>query len=93
MRILMTVIIVLAILLTATVTNPTREEFINWGIAEIRGQADSDIERIFGGAVAAPMLEVQTTMKDYVFFTVFTVQKAEEEFNYLGIYGTFFNIN
>jgi len=89
----MTVIIVLAILLTATVTNPTREEFINWGIAEIRGQADSDIERIFGGAVAAPMLEVQTTMKDYVFFTVFTVQKAEEEFNYLGIYGTFFNIN
>jgi hypothetical protein len=89
----MTVIIVLAILLTATVTNPSREEFINWGIAEIRGQADNDIERIFGGAVAAPMLEVQTTMKDYVFFTVFTVQKAKEEYRYLGVFNTFFNIN
>jgi hypothetical protein len=89
----MTVIIVLAILLTATVTNPSREEFINWGIAEIRGQADNDIERIFGGAVAAPMLEVQTAMKDYVFFTVFTVQKAEEEYRYLGVFNTFFNIN
>ena len=89
----MTVIIVLAILVTATITNPTREEFINWGIAEIRGQADSDIERIFGGAVAAPMLEVQTTMKDYVFFSTFTVQKSEEDYKYLGVFGSFFNIN
>lgn len=93
MRVLITVIIVLAILVTATITNPTREEFINWGIAEIRGQADSDIERIFGGAVAAPMLEVQTETTDYVFFSIFTVQKSDENFRYLGVFGTFFNIN
>jgi len=93
MRILITIIAVLVILVTATVTNPTREEFINWGVAEIRGQADSDIERVFGGAVAAPMLEVQTEMKDYVFFTIFTLQKAESEFKYLGVFNTFFDLN
>lgn len=93
MRILITVIIVIAILVTASVTNPTREEFINWGIAEIRGQADSDLERILGGAVAAPMLEVQTEMNDYLFFTIFTVQKDDEAFKYLGVFGTFFGLN
>lgn len=93
MRTLITIIIVLAILVGATITNPTREEFINWGIAEIRGQADSDIERVFGGAVAGPMLEVQTEMKDYVFFTVFTIQKSDSEFKYLGVFNTFFDLN
>lgn len=93
MRILITIVVVLAILVSATTINPTREEFINWGIAEIRGQAESDIERILGGAAAAPMLEVQTEVKDYVFFSVFSLQKADKKFKYLGVFNSFFNLN
>ncbi|RAK08479.1 hypothetical protein C8C77_11220 [Halanaerobium saccharolyticum] len=93
MRILITVIAVLAILVTATITNPTSEEFINWGIAEIRGQSDSDIERILGGTVSEPVDEVDTEMSDYVFFTVFTIQENEAEYRYLGVFNTFFNLN
>lgn len=93
MRTLITIIVVLTILVGATVTNPSREDFINWGIAEIRGQAESDIERVFGGAVAGPMLEVQTEMKDYVFFTVFSLKKSDKEFKYLGVFNTFFDLN
>lgn len=92
-NILITIVVVLAILITATITNPTRDEFINWGVAEIRGQAENDIERLFGGAIAAPMLEAQTEMKDYVFFSVFSLEKAEEEFKYLGVFNTFFDLN
>ncbi|TDO86148.1 hypothetical protein DFR79_11562 [Halanaerobium saccharolyticum] len=86
-------VIVLAVLLLAAVTNPSREEFINWGVAEIRSDAESDIERIFEGAIAAPMLELQTEVNDYVFFSIFTLEKSDTEIKYLGIFNTFFTIS
>ncbi|MGM0498835.1 MAG: hypothetical protein ACQERL_01340 [Bacillota bacterium] len=92
-RILIVLIIIFTILLSAAVTNPSREEFINWGVAEIRSQAENDIERFFGGAVAAPMLELQTEVDDYVFFTVFTLEKSDSEVKYLGIFNNFFALN
>jgi len=87
---LIILIIILAVLLAAAVTNPAREEFINWGVAEIRSEAESDIERIFEGAIAAPMLELQTNVDDYVFFSIFTLEKSDSELNYLGIFNNFF---
>ncbi|MFW5686691.1 MAG: hypothetical protein ACOCXL_00735 [Halanaerobium sp.] len=90
---LIILIIILAVLILAAVTNPSREDFVNWGVAEIRSEAESDIERIFGGAVAAPMLEMQTDVDDYVFFSVFTVQKSESEVIYLGLFGNFFTLS
>ncbi len=90
---LIILVIILAVLVTAAVTNPSKEEFINWGVAEIRSQAESDIERIFGGAVAAPMLELQTEVNDYVFFSIFILEKTESEVKYLGIFNTFFTLS
>ena len=92
-KILVISVIVLVVLLTAAVTNPSKEEFINWGVAEIRSQAESDIERIFGGAVAAPMLELQTNVQDYVFFSIFTLEKSDSEVKYLGVFKTFFTLS
>lgn len=89
-KFLVIIIIIFAVLLSAAVSNPSREEFINWGVAEIRSQAENDIERIFGGAVAAPMLELQTEVNDYVFFSIFTLEKSDSEVNYLGIFNNFF---
>ncbi|RAK07107.1 hypothetical protein C8C77_11837 [Halanaerobium saccharolyticum] len=86
-------IVVLALLLLAAVTNPSRDEFINWGVAEIRSEAESDLERIFGGAVAAPMLELQTEVNDYVFFSIFTLEKSDSEVKYLGIFNSFFTLS
>jgi hypothetical protein len=92
-KILITVIIILVILISAAITNPSREEFINWGVAEIRSEAETDIERIFGGAVAAPMLELQTKADDFVFFTIFVLEKSDGEVKYLGIFNNFFTLN
>jgi len=92
-KFLIVLVVIFVILLSAAVTNPSREEFINWGVAEIRSQAENDIERIFGGAVAAPMLELQTELDDYVFFTVFTLEKSDSEVKYLGIFNSFFALN
>lgn len=91
-NVLISLVIILVLLVGAAVTNPSREEFINWGVAEIRSQAESDIERIFGGAVAAPMLELQTEVDDYVFFSIFTLQKSESEVKYLGVFNNIFSL-
>ena len=91
-NVLISLVIILVLLVGAAVTNPSREEFINWGVAEIRSQAESDLERIFGGAVAAPMLELQTEVDDYVFFSIFTLQKSESEAKYFGIFNNFFSL-
>jgi hypothetical protein len=90
---LIILVLLLTILVAAAVTNPSREEFINWGVAEIRSQAENDIERIFGGAVAAPMLELQTAVDDYVFFSIFTLEKSESEVKYLGLFNNFFTLS
>jgi len=92
-KFLIVLVVIFVILLSAAVTNPSREEFINWGVAEIRSQAENDIERIFGGAVAAPMLELQTELDDYVFFTIFTLEKSDSEVKYLGIFNSFFALD
>jgi len=91
-NVLISLVIILVLLLGAAVTNPSREEFINWGVAEIRAEAESDLERIFGGAVAAPMLELQTEVDDYVFFSIFTLQKSESEVKYLGVFNNIFSL-
>ncbi|CCU77778.1 hypothetical protein HSACCH_00155 [Halanaerobium saccharolyticum subsp. saccharolyticum DSM 6643] len=92
-KFLIVLVVIFVILLSAAVTNPSREEFINWGVVEIRSQAENDIERIFGGAVAAPMLELQTELDDYVFFTIFTLEKSDSEVKYLGIFNSFFALD
>ncbi|MGP3778389.1 MAG: hypothetical protein A8274_561 [Halanaerobium sp. 4-GBenrich] len=91
-NVLISLVIILVLLVGAAVTNPSREEFINWGVAEIRAEAESDLERIFGGAVAAPMLELQTEVDDYVFFSIFTLQKSESEVKYLGVFNNIFSL-
>lgn len=85
--------IILSLLLAAAVSNPSREEFINWGVAEIKNQAENDMERIFKGAAAAPVLEMQTEVSDYVFFSIFTLDKSDAEIKYLGIFDNFFALD
>lgn len=84
------IVIIMAVLIVGAVTNPSREEFISWGIEEIRSEAESDIERIFGSAFAGPILEMQTEAEDYVFFSIFTVNKSNREIRYLGIFNNFY---
>ncbi len=89
---LIIIVIIMAVLIAGAVTNPSREEFISWGIKEIRSEAESDIERIFGSALAGPILEMQTEAEDYVFFSIFTVNKSDREIRYLGIFNKFYSL-
>jgi len=92
-NLLIVIIILLMILISAAVTNPSRDEFISWGINQIRSEAENELERVIGGAVAGPMLELQTESEDYVFFSIYRLEKSDNEIKYLGIYNNFFRIN
>lgn len=92
-KILIATVIILLILILAAVTNPSRDEFINWGTAEIKKEAATEIERVFEGAFAAPLLELQTEANDYVFFSIFDLKKSETEIRYLGIFANFFRLS
>lgn len=92
-KILIFSLIIMTLLLAAAITNPPREKFINWGVAEIRSQAESNIQKVFEGAIAAPMLELQTEVDDYVFFSIFTLEKTESKIKYLGIFNNFFTLS
>jgi hypothetical protein len=91
-KLIIIIVIIMAVLIAGAVTNPSREEFISWGIEEIRSEAESDIERIFGSAFAGPILEMQTEAEDYVFFSIFTVNKSDREIRYLGIFNNFYSL-
>ncbi len=91
-KLIVIIVIIMAVLIAGAVTNPSREEFISWGIEEIRSEAESDIERIFGSAFAGPILEMQTEAEDYVFFSIFTVNKSDREIRYLGIFNNFYSL-
>lgn len=86
-------VIILSLLVAAAVSNPSREKFINWGAAEIKNQTENDLERIFKGAAAVPVLEMQTKVSDYVFFSIFTLEKSDSKIRYLGIFDNFFGLD
>lgn len=89
---LIIVVILLTILLSAAVSNPSKEDFINWGVEQIKSEAENKVEEVFGGAIAAPMLEMQTNVDDNVFYSIFTLKKSDREINYLGIFNRFFQL-
>ncbi|MGM0602970.1 MAG: hypothetical protein ACQESS_06615 [Bacillota bacterium] len=92
-KILIITVIILFILLAAAVSNPSKEEFVNWGAEQIQSNAESEIERIFGGALAEPVLEMQTDVRDNIFYSIFTLKKSDREIKYLGIFNKFFQLS
>ncbi|ADQ15258.1 hypothetical protein [Halanaerobium hydrogeniformans] len=92
-KILVIIVIVLIVLLIAAATNPSRSQFIDWSVDEIASEAESELQRIFEGALSRPMLEMRTDESDYLFFSIFTVETSDSKNSYLGIFNNFFNLN
>lgn len=86
-------VIILVLLLAAAVSNPSRSQFIDWSVEEIAAEAESDLQRFFEGALSRPMLELRTNERDYVFFSIFTVETSDSENSYLGIFNNFFSLD
>lgn len=89
-------IFLILIIVAATflaITNPTNDDFVNWGVQKMQSEAESDFERILEGTVGEQLLKVRTSRTNYIIFSIFKVESNDENIKYLGIVNMFFQIS
>ncbi len=79
-------IIVLLLVILMVLTNPTENQFIDWAMKQAENNADSKIERILGDVLGRPVLQLSTTTQDYLAFSVFTIDKGDNQGVFLGLF-------
>jgi len=88
-------IFLILILVAATflaITNPTNEDFVNWGVQKMQSEAETDFERLLEGTVGEELLKLRTSRTNYVILSIFNVESADENIKYLGIMNLFLQI-
>lgn len=89
-------IFLILVLIAATflaITNPNKEDFISWGVEKMQAESESDIEKILEGVVGEQVLRAKTARKNYVIFSIYTVDSGEEDIKYIGVIEQFFQLN
>ena len=89
-------IFLILILVAATflaITNPTKDEFISWGVEEIQSQSATELEKIIEGVVGREVLELKTTRTNYVVYSIYTVDNGQDNMRYLGIINQFIRLS
>lgn len=89
-------IVLILILVAATflaITNPSSDDFVNWGVQKMQSETETDFEKILEGTVGEQLLKLRTTRTNYVIFSVFNVESSDENIKYLGIVNQFFQIS
>jgi hypothetical protein len=88
-------IFLILILVAATflaITNPTKDEFISWGVEEMQSQSETELEKIIEGVVGREVLELKTSRTNYVVYSIYTVDNGQDKMRYLGIISQFFRL-
>lgn len=79
------IIIVLLVAILLVVTNPTEQQFIDWALKKADNNAESKIEELLGNVIGRPVLQLSTTRKDFLLFSIFTVDKGDNHGIFLGL--------
>lgn len=78
-------IIVLLLLTVLVLANPDKDDFINWAIKEVEENSESEIEEFLGGVLGRPLLSMSTSREDYLLFSLFRINKTNDQGIYLGL--------
>ncbi|MFO7816019.1 MAG: DUF4359 domain-containing protein [Halanaerobiales bacterium] len=76
-----------------TITNPTEDQFINWGTEKMQSEAETDFEKALEGVVGEQILKLRTSRTNYVIFSIYSVESTDQNIKYLGIMSRFFQIS
>ncbi|MFP4661582.1 MAG: hypothetical protein ACLFPF_05275 [Halanaerobiales bacterium] len=79
------IIVVLLIAILLILTNPSKDQFINWAMAQAENNANSEVERILGDVIGRSVLELSTSRNSYLLFSTFTIDKGDNQGVFLGI--------
>ena len=78
-------IIVLLLSILMVLTNPSERQFIDWAVKQAEKNTDTRIEKILGDFLGRPILQMSTIRKDYLLFSVFIIDKSEEQGIFIGL--------
>ncbi len=90
-KFLITIVLILLLALGMAMTNPDKDDFVNWAVEEFQENSDSGLEALLGGVIGRPVLTIATTREDYFIFSIYRVANTEEEAVFLGVFKKFFS--
>ncbi|NLJ83974.1 MAG: hypothetical protein GX336_03570 [Halanaerobiaceae bacterium] len=77
-------LVIVLLLLVLFVSNPEKNNFLDWAVRKATGPDSTELEEFFGGVVARPLLNVATTRENYYLFSIFRVTSGGEDSLYIG---------
>jgi len=89
-------IFLILILVAATflsITNPDKNDFLDWGVEQLQSDSQSDLEKIWEDVVGEQVLKAKTVRQNYVIFSIYEVDSGESVVKYLGIVDHFFKLS
>lgn len=88
-------IFLILILVAATflsITNPNKDDFLDWGIEQLQSDSQTDLEKIWEDVVGEQVLKAKTVRQNYVIFSIYEVDSKESVVRYLGIVDHFIKL-
>jgi len=89
-------IFLILILVAATflsITNPNKDDFLDWGVEQLQSDSQTDLEKIWEDVVGEQVLKAKTVRQNYVVFSIYEVDSKESVVRYLGIVDHFFKLS
>lgn len=65
-------IIIIGCALILIVSNPNKDEFIQWATVEMKGELELGYERVLGGVLIEATIDQSTDRQDLLFLSVYT---------------------
>jgi hypothetical protein len=77
------------LIILLTITNPGKDEYINWAKQNLVAKTSNPIERIGISVLAAPMLDATTKRQDLVLLSLYKTSLGNRDYTVIGILGNF----
>jgi len=86
-------IIVAVLLALLAFTNPTKDEFVSWGQAQMVNSVDNGFLKWGVSLLGKSYVENTANAKDYVFFTLYELPLGDKKETVLGVFNNFYPIS
>ncbi len=85
-------IILLVAIVYAVISNPTKNDFYDWVSNQSIKNSETIVEGAFKNLIVSPLLKSVTIRKNYVLFSIFTIEIDETKIMYVGVYDRFIEL-
>lgn len=81
------------LILSCILTNPNKNEYINWSKEEIQSQSSNILEKGVMGFLGEKIISNTTTTRNYIIFSIYKTEIEGGKLTTLGIFKNFIPIN